>query len=237
MFKNLKNLFIVEEEDSGSKNSKNQPKKTADKNVKEADKNTEPTPPPTPPTEPQNAEGKVNQKFLDILFGALEKNNLDGLDYLEFKQSLQALSSMPMDEATRYKSAFAMAQSMGASPEHLVNTARHYLDILSKEEKKFGQALEHQTKSKVGQQQMEIKSMEEEVTAKANQIKKLTQEIEATQKKIKTKSNAISNALNKINQTKSDFEASYTMLKGQIESDIVNMQKFLGGNTAKDEKK
>ena len=40
---------------------------------------------------------------------------------------------MPMDEQTRFQSAFAMAQTLGATTEHLMHSANHYLEILKKE--------------------------------------------------------------------------------------------------------
>ena len=76
----------------------------------------------------------------------MEKANIEGFDYLEYKQSLKSLAKMPMDERTRFQSAYAMAQTMGASVGHLIKTAQHYIDILAAEEKKFETALANQKK-------------------------------------------------------------------------------------------
>ena len=74
---------------------------------------------------------------MDVLAEALQNNNIDGVDYFEFRQSLLSLSKISMDEKTRYQSAFAMAQAMGATPKQLIETAEHYLNVLKNEEHKF----------------------------------------------------------------------------------------------------
>jgi chromosome segregation ATPase len=186
-----------------------------------------------PKTNTVPVKGQVDKKFMDVLLKAMEKNNLDGLDYLEFKQSLQSLAKMPMDEQTRYQSAFAMAQSMGASASHLITTAQHYIDVLETEEKKFEGALEQQVNSKIGAQKSQIASMEKSVKEKAAQIKALTEQIAGLQKKIETTKNSIADSTSKINTTKSNFIASYNLLRGQIEADMNNMKKYLGGNKEK----
>ena len=103
MFKNLKSLFI-ENVDDGSKKEKIEEPKPVEKNTKNK-KVTQ----PVAKAAFQASPGKVSSKFMEILFKAMEDNNLDGFDYLEFKQSLKSLEKMPMDEQTRFKSAFAMA--------------------------------------------------------------------------------------------------------------------------------
>lgn len=219
MLKNLKSLFIIEEEDS--KGKKTAPKKsTSSKN----------TPPAKTPVIPESASGKpgsVKTKFVEILFSAMEKANLDGFDYLEYKQSLKSLEKMPMDEATRFQSAFAMAQTMGATPEHLLKTAQHYIDTLQLEEQKFEAALAKRQKEQIGSKQTKIQKLEETVKAKAAQIKQLTQEMEAHQKEAGQLQKEIATASAKVESTKNDFIASYNALIKQIGGDVENIKKYL----------
>ena len=77
MLKNLKSLFIIEE-DAKSKTST---EAKAEK-PKEAAK-------PAATTETSKREpGKIRPKFTDILLKAMDQANLDGFDYLEYKKSL-----------------------------------------------------------------------------------------------------------------------------------------------------
>ena len=149
-FKSIKSLFIIEEEGPKGKKASttaktNQPVDSKKVIVKEST---------------AGQPGKVTAKFNDILFSALEKNNLPGVDYLEYRQSLQSLEKMPMEEKVRYQSAFAMAQTMGATPAKLIESAGHYINVLKGEESKFEQALANQEASKVQGRKSQIDQLD-----------------------------------------------------------------------------
>lgn len=227
MFKNLKSLFVIEEEDpADQKEEKSSARKPAAKS----------SPPPQPggaAAGPAVSEskagdpGKVTQQFTNVLFKAMNQNNLDGFDYLEYKQSLNSLKKMPMDEPTRYQSAFAMAQTMGATPAALLQTAQHYVDVLKQEEQKFDQAVNKQQQLQIGSKEQAINKLEETIKAKAEQIKKLTQEIEQHQKEREQLTSEIKEAVVKVESTRNDFIASYNNLVSQIHEDMENIKKYL----------
>ncbi len=173
------------------------------------------------------SDGTVNEKFMKALFGAMEASNLDSFDYFEFKQSLQNLANMPMDEATRYKSAFAMASTMGATPAKLVNSALHYLEILKNENTKFSQAAENQRVAQVGNKQGQVENLEAVMQQKAEQIKRLTDEIEQHRQDVTKLKEDIAQSTVKVEQTQKDFGATYQSLVGQIEQDITHMKNYL----------
>ena len=232
MFKTIKSLFIIEDEAAtrSSSNAKQEEKSspTNEKPPSAAIKREDSKPATTvSPAATVSPEGKVTSKFMDILFGAMEKNNIDGFDYLEFKKSLQSLAKMPMDEQTRFQSAFAMAQSMGVTPQSLVDTANHYLKVLQQEEQKFEQALAKQKNHQIGNKEQQIKQLESVIQQKAAQIKKLTTEIEQHQKQSTNLKNEIANKAIKIENTKNNFIASYDALVAQIQQDINNMKNYL----------
>jgi uncharacterized coiled-coil DUF342 family protein len=221
MFKNLKSIFIEEDEESGKKGTPTPPPQKREP--------ADDSPPPQAKVhESKEGEpGRVTQKFTEILLRAMEANNLDGFDYLEFKQSLKSLEKMPMDEQTRFQSAFAMAQTLGATPEKLVQTAQHYIQVLQKEENKFEEALTNQRTKQIGSKTQEISKLEENIKAKAAQIKKLTQEIEANQKRSEALKTEIKEATQKVDSTKNNFIASYNALIEKISGDIEKMGKYL----------
>ena len=216
-FKSIKSLFVVEEENPNAK--KATPKKKAKA--------------PADPKKVIVAEsasgqpGKVTGKFMEILLGALEKNNLPGVDYLEYKQSLKSLEKMPMEEKVRYQSAFAMAQAMGATPQKLVQTASHYLDVLRGEESKFEQALAGQQSSKIAVRKEKINQLEGIIQQKTKQIQQLTKDLERHKKEMDTLSQEINQATSKMETTKNNFIASYNVLVAQILKDVENMKKYL----------
>ncbi|MEM9919456.1 MAG: hypothetical protein AAF990_15240 [Bacteroidota bacterium] len=223
MLKKLKSLFVVEDE-------------SAAKPTKEKEE-VETVPESTTPVAPQvdefvdssatPSQGKVDTKFLNILLGAMDKNNLDGFDYLEYRQSLQNLSKMAMDEATKYKSAFAAAQTMGATPQKLVDTAGHYLQILSKEEQKFNQALANQRKKQIGGKENQYKKLEQSIKDKQTRILQLQKEIEQHQGELSKIKQAVSQATIKVTSTQNDFVATYKSIVDKIQLDIQKMKQYL----------
>ncbi len=205
MLKNIKSLFIIEEE---------KPKQP-------------PAPKAAVETQAPTSPGEVRDEFMEILFKAMQAHNLDGFDYLEFKKSLQSLQTVPMDEPTRYRSAFAMAQTMGATPEKLLQTAQHYLDVLKQEEQKFQMAAANQQDKLVGTREQEIRQIEAAIQTKTAQIEQLTHDIEQHRQQVATLRAEITEAAAKVDATTRNFEASYQALAGRIGADMANIQKYL----------
>lgn len=224
MFKKFKSLFVEEIEEAQ--------KASAAKTESMPKAKSKPSQRATAPTSSGETAaphtGQVTDKFMKILFGAMDKANLDGFDYLEFKNSLNSLKKMQqMDEATRFQSAFAMAQTMGATPQNLTQTAQHYLNILEKEEKKFEQALDGNMQKQIGSKQQEMKALAAQINEKEKMIKQMTAEIEASKKKHQKVLNDVKKASNKIEVTKSDFIASYEAIRAQIVRDMEHIKQYL----------
>ncbi len=171
--------------------------------------------------------GKVSDKFYDILFGAMEANNQEGFDYLEYKKSLQTLAKLPMDEQTRYASAFAAAQAMGVTSSKLNESAQFYLNILKSEDSKFQESVNIQRQKQIGSKEKAITDLDAMMKAKGEQIAKLTQEIAASQEEMGKMKAEISEAVVKIETTLSDFHATYSDLTSQIGQDVEKMSKYL----------
>ncbi|MEI6411184.1 MAG: hypothetical protein WCR52_17480 [Bacteroidota bacterium] len=171
--------------------------------------------------------GSVNNKFVEILTAALEKNNQEGFDYFEFRQSLINLAKMPLDEATRYQSAYAMAQTMGVTPVKLIESAKFYLNVLSNEQAKFREAHTQQRAKLIGNREEELKNLDAMMQQKAEQIKQLTQQIEEHRKQSETMRSEINESTIKIENTKADFETTFNSVYAQIEQDMGKIQQYL----------
>ena len=221
MFKKLKTLFIIEE-GVPVKDGKapEEPKETTTKQASSTARSFEVTP-------GDASVGKVQDKFLDVLFQALESSNQDGFDYMEFKNFLKSLSNVQMDDHTRYKSAFATAQTMGATKDNILKSAKNYIDILSKEQTKFQEALQAKKDQNLTGKQQEIKQLESSIKTKTADIERMKSEIEASQKQIGSLEKDINSASEKLAQTANDFEASYQALLLQIQNDIQSIESHL----------
>ncbi len=213
IFKTLKGLFVVQtptEEETTENN-------TTGKSETPANNTSSSTAP----------AGKASEKFYDILLASMEANNQEGFDYLEYKKSLQTLSKMPMDEQTRYFSAFAAAQAMGVTSQKLTDSANFYLKVLASEDAKFQESVNAQRQKQIGNKEKAIADMDATIKAKAEQITKLTQEIQAHQTDMEKMKAEISDAVIKIETTLSDFHATFDELTAQISKDVENMGKYL----------
>ena len=224
-FNKLKNVFIVEDPNAAPTPQPKNDDKTAVTTSSSAPSAN--YTPPSVSTPISSGNGQVSDKFFGVLAKAMETANQDGFDYFEFKQALANLKNVPMDDATRFKSAFAMSQAMGVTADKLVNSATFYLDILKNEQNKFVQAAANQRQSQVGDKQAQADNLEAVMRQKAEQIKQLTAEIEQNRKDVDTIKTDITQAVVKVEQTSRDFDATYQLLVGQIQADVNNMKSYL----------
>jgi hypothetical protein len=217
--KKLKSVFVVESP-ADAQTTENTDKSNTAKSATSANSTTSHSTPTAP-------AGKASEKFYDILLGAMEANNQEGFDYLEYKKSLQTLSKMPMDEQTRYFSAFAAAQAMGVTPQKLTDSANFYLKVLASEDSKFQESVNAQRQKQIGNKEKAIADMDATIKAKTDQIARLTQEIQAHQADMEKMKAEISDAVVKIETTLNDFHATFSELTAQINKDVENMGKYL----------
>lgn len=249
--KNLKSLFIVEDEINKANQQTNNnnkqttaPQKTSKSKSKSktvtANNNTHKTKTTITSTpknkkvstskQPQktNQTGKVDKKKLELLLKAIEANNLQGFDYLEFQNSLQALQNLPMDEATRYRSAFATASTLGLTLDKLVETANYYKQTLDKEKDKFRTALQEQVQQHVVSRDREKVAIEKSILKRKEQIKALEEQIKVDEQRLNNIAGELSKVQAKIEATKNNFITTFNHLYNRIESDISNIKKYLG---------
>ncbi len=169
----------------------------------------------------------LDDKSVKFLAAALEKNNLPGFDYIEFKKSLAALTKMNMDEATSFKSAFATASTVGLTKEKLLKTADHYKSILIKENNQFNEALKKQIQKKVASKTQEIETMKKQVEEFKLKIQELQQKITSMESTIQNADGVVKETVDKLETSKNNFEHTYQSILNQIDKDIENINTYL----------
>ncbi len=174
-----------------------------------------------------NAGKGLDERSVNSLTKALEKNNLEGFDYIEFKQSLGKLQAMNMDEATAYKSAFITASTMGLTKEKLLKTAEHYRKVLFNEKQQFDQALQKQMEQRVESKHKEVERMKKQVEEYKAKIRDLEEKIAKAQSTIDHADEHIQAAREKIEATKDAFEDTLTTILSEIDQDIENINSLL----------
>jgi hypothetical protein len=212
MFKKLKGLFIVEENGTTPspeiEGSVNIPAVTSKESAQ--------------PSFSKAPSGDVipDQKFTDLLLKAIESQNLDGFDYLEFKNSIQSLTKVIPDESMRFKSAFEMAKTMGLDKAKLIQSGTHYINVLDTENKKFKDALENQKAKQIQGKAEQVAAVEKGINEKHKMIETLKKEIEAGTTQLDQLRNEVNDAVVKIETTNQQFVASFNLVSNQIHEDI-----------------
>ncbi len=240
MLKKLKGLFVVEDENANKSQtapSKEPSIEEIEKSLKQSGEQTASSSPTSSPasqkpelksnTSQAAPSGKPDAKFVDVLLKSLEENNQKGFDYLEFKQALQNLGNVDMDQKTRYQSALAMAKTMGATKSTLLQSAKAYTKVLDSEGAKFKQASQNQMQKQVVGKEDEIKGHQKAIADKEAMIKKLQKEIEQHKLQLEKTKTSLNNASAKVQLTTDKFMLAFNSVKGQILKDIEHMQSYL----------
>ena len=169
----------------------------------------------------------LDEKSVQSLTVALANNNLPGFDYLEYKQSLGALSQMNMEEEMIFKSTFATASTMGLTKEKLLTSAAHYKKVLSDEKAQFDKALQKQMDQRVKSKKTEVEKLKKQIEDYKQKIKQLEEKIAKSQSTIDNADQIIQEAVDKLETTQTNFEHALQSIVNQINQDVENIEKYL----------
>ncbi len=166
----------------------------------------------------------VDEKSFKILANAIQKSNLPGFDYLEYKESVRNLLDMGMSEDIAYKSAFTTGATVGLTIEKLIKSAQHYIEVLNDEKQKFKTELQHQVESKILSRENEKEKLRKKLETLERQIASLEQEKTMTEKKLENYDSEVEEAKEKIRSASVNYNGTVEKLVEQIESDIQDIQ-------------
>lgn len=231
-WKKIKSLFVVEE------NEKQTPKPPVEKKTKKTEggnkivrvneqkkqSSKEVVSDDAPSI--QAEKGEVKSQFVEHLTKALEENNLDGIDYFEFKNTLMSFAKMPMDDNLRYQSALTAVKTMGASEQKIISSAQHYLSVLAKEEASFKKAVERGKTQKVDGELQRIEQLKKMRNERLKTIEKMKAEVEKMTQEINHISKKVKEDQAKIDTKRNHFYASYEFVVKQIKADLEQLKQF-----------
>lgn len=217
MFKNLKSLFITVEESEQRSETKQTENVTSESSEKQLNNST------------SSATNQVviDEAIVEKLFKALEDNNQAGFDYFEYKRSLKSLEKLPMDEATKYQSAFATAATMDVTLEKLIASVEFYKKVLNQEEVNFVKASKEKYTLNVDNKKSDIERIANLIKEKSQKIQMLTEEIREHQKTQEELMHFIGNADSKIKATEASFQYALTDLVSQLDTDILKLKQYI----------
>lgn len=233
MFKNLKSLFIV---NNTGENQKKEEDTTLEDSIENAeylldeldefddfDEKLE----AALSGEMIEKDGVVDNDIIEQLLLEVEKVDLEGFDYFEYKKALKALDKMPMNEVTKYRSAFVTASTMGVTLEDLLKSAAFYIAVLDAENEKVTADFEKKITERVGKKEKEVTQLKNKIQEKKALIKKLTEEIEQHENKITDLKYKVKDSKKELAEKQNNFKVTFDYLKSQFTIDIARMKEYL----------
>lgn len=168
-----------------------------------------------------------NNRFANALMKALEKRNLDGFDYLEFKQSVARLTETGMDLDTAINSTFITGSSMGLTKEKLLKTAKYYSEVLQDEKAQFMRSLEKHLVDNVEGKAKQTAELKKKIANWETKIEQLRKQIETAQQQIDASDAQIEAARNKAEENQQGFDTALEVITNTIQEDIANIERVV----------
>ena len=166
-----------------------------------------------------NLDPSLDDRMITEILKAFKDANTSNFDYIRFKQSVESLLKMNMDEATSIKSAYATVSTMGYTKEELVNSVQQYLNILKKERVEFITALKAKIEGNVEGPKSKIEELNARIHKNENKMEELKQENEILKGNINQIKAEIDTDQSRIDQTKERFLNVYNVFEQELESD------------------
>ena len=164
-----------------------------------------------------NMAGVVDEKFVEMLWSVISQNNIPGQDYFEFKQAVDSMSSLAIDERSKFLTTFTIFQGQGCKKDTLLSSIDSYMRVIKSELSSFNAEFESQRQQKV--------------TAKLAQVEKAKKNVEELNREITEANNFILTASQEAQQeemqlqmTAHNFERSAEKVLGtlQVDKDKIN---------------
>ncbi|CAG4998102.1 hypothetical protein DYBT9275_01927 [Dyadobacter sp. CECT 9275] len=207
-----------------------------------AETETSPSPAPAKPDEKQktvslpaptiiNKAGtaQIDRKFAEHFAELLEKSNLPGPDYFEYKQALRSMEGLDLSEEKQFQAAWASFKAMGGVTETAVlrTSADQYLGVLDKDRTAFLKDVEKALNERVGALNNEVKKLEENNKAYLQQIADLQKKMDENNNRLGQISGEIAEQSARITANRDNFEITYKSVVDQILADLTKINSYL----------
>lgn len=169
----------------------------------------------------------VNTEMLEILNKAVENANIEGFDYLEFREALAGYATLPMTEQQKFEAVFNTVKVMGVTFDKLIASIDHYLGVVSKQRDAFMANVDNAVKEQVDDKNAEITKDEQTIADAIAEINRLNEVVVQTQQGVLAKKNEVAQNQQQIDMTRSSFESTYNVVVGRLNEDKTKMTTFL----------
>jgi hypothetical protein len=169
----------------------------------------------------------INTEMLAILNKAVEDANIEGFDYLEFREALAGYADLPMTEQQKYEAVYRTIKVMGVTLDKLLSSIDHYIGILGQQHTAFIANVDNAVKEQVESKVADIANDEQNIANALAEINRLNELVVKTQQEVLAKKNEVAQNQQQIDMTRSSFEATYNVVVGKLNEDKTKMTTFL----------
>lgn len=169
---------------------------------------------------------ETDSKYEDQILKAVRNADLPGPDFLELSEAVKKLrelnSNLSLEDCL--KNAFAILSSTGLTKDQAIKTGDHYLEVLLKEEERFGNSILNALQAKVNTPLSEIEDFKKQKTELQNQLVEIQQKIENYNQQIELKTKDVEIAKEKLSLNKAKFKNTLNKVKAEM-IELVNLIK------------
>lgn len=188
--------------------------------------------PPPPVVGTLNAAGtaEVDRKFVEHFVELLEKANLPGPDYFEYKQALKSMDGLGLSEEKQYQASWASFRAMSGGIKDLsvlTTSASQYVGVLDRDRASFLKDVEKAISDRVGSLNQELNKLQQDNKTYAQQIVELQEKINANNGRLEKINGDIQEQSAKINDNRDSYDITYHSMVEQINSDVARIKKYL----------
>ena len=148
-----------------------------------------------------------------MLSKAIGEANIEGFDYLEFKDAVNDLVKDGTSEESAMKSVFATAKTMGLTKQKLLDSISVYLNVVLSEKKEFIESLRQKKQSDIIEVEDKVKQIETQLTSLGKEKDKLEKGLTVAKQKLNSAEFAFNEAVNIVN---SKIKADEAKIKSTI---------------------
>lgn len=179
-----------------------------------------------------NSSGTFNEELFNTLVKAIEDNNIQGYDYLEFKEAVRGLRNSGLTEKQQYETIYQVAKTTGSvTVNSFTDSIKFYLGVLEKEKEKFQNAISDQTKEQITKREELITSNEQTIVEMQEQISQLNTDIQAKQQENIQLLTEKTESGFKIGNAQSSFDITFNRIIDAIKEDEEKIIRYLSSTT------
>lgn len=225
--KKILGFFINEEAEPTAQTGRNSPKPAPQATVSSAPEIKQVR---SAPVVSAARSGAVDPKFVEHFSELLEKANLPGPDYFEFKQALKGMEGLGLGEEKQFQASWASFKAMASGVTEtavLTNSANHYGTVLNKDRESFLRDVEQAVDDRIGSLTQESKKVQEANKTYAQQIMDLQAKIDNNNDRLKKIDSEVQEQTEKINVSRDSFNLTYQTMVDQINADVEKINRYL----------